>query len=122
MRYFPIIFHQKGSNPTSVMTLPRIFPRRRVLSVLTSASLLLLNSCSTEQASKESSEESSQTIPISEPGSHKKGFKTENPDHIISPFPPHNLIDISRNPKTGKPFQKGDFARDPSTGGIFRIP
>ena len=53
---------------------------------------------------------------------YKKGYKTKNPYQVISPFPPNNLIDISRNPKTGKPFQSGDLARDPSNKQIFRIP
>ena len=53
---------------------------------------------------------------------YRKGYGTENPYQVISPFPPNNLIDISRNPKTGKPFQSGDLVRDPSNKQIFRIP
>ena len=55
-------------------------------------------------------------------GRYKKGYRTKNPFQVISPFPPNNLIDISRNPKTGKPFQSGDLVRDPSNKEIFQIP
>lgn len=54
--------------------------------------------------------------------SYPKGYKTQNPNQVISPFDPHNLIDISNNPKTGRPFVSGDLVRDPSNGQIFRIP
>ncbi len=41
---------------------------------------------------------------------------------MISPYKPHNLIDISKNPKTGQPFRSDDLVKDPSNGQIFRIP
>lgn len=53
---------------------------------------------------------------------HPTGYKTQDPFQIISPFKPNNLIDISKNPKTGQPFVSGDYAKDPSNGQIFRIP
>ena len=53
---------------------------------------------------------------------HPKGHKTQNPNHVISPYKPHNLIDISKNPKTGQPFQSGDLVKDPSNGAIFQLP
>ena len=56
------------------------------------------------------------------PKRYKTGYKTQNPHHVISPFEPNNLIDISRNPKTGQPFVSGDLVKDPSNGQIFRIP
>ena len=56
------------------------------------------------------------------PVKYKKGYKTQNEFQVISPFPPHNLIDISKNPKTGQPFQSGDLVRDPSNEQIFQIP
>jgi hypothetical protein len=55
-------------------------------------------------------------------GHHPTGYKTQDPFQIISPFKPNNLIDISKNPKTGQPFVSGDYAKDPSNGQIFRIP
>ena len=55
-------------------------------------------------------------------GTYPKGFKTDNPHRVISPFKPNNLIDISENPKTGQPFVSGDLVKDPSNGQIFRIP
>ncbi|MBB79806.1 MAG: hypothetical protein CMN02_02190 [Roseibacillus sp.] len=99
-----------------------ISPRLTIVSVAASVSLIVLSSCSNQPALETESGEPSPTTPSAKPESYKRGFKADNPNHIISPFPPHNLIDISRNPKTGKPFQTGDFARDPSTGGIFQIP
>ena len=55
-------------------------------------------------------------------GRHPTGYKTQNPFQVISPYKPNNLIDISKNPKTGQPFVSGDLVRDPSNKQIFRIP
>ncbi len=94
-----------------------------LLAVLASISLCSICSCTQDQGVAGSGiKKSTAPSPGSNPGSYKKAYKTENPNHVISPFPPHNLIDISKNPKTGKPFQKGDFAKDPSNGQTFRIP
>lgn len=41
--------------------------------------------------------------------------RTGNPNRVISPYPPYNVIDI-----TG--FQSGDLARDPTNQQIFRVP
>lgn len=41
--------------------------------------------------------------------------RSTNPNRVISPFPPHNVIDI-----TG--FKSGDLARDPGNRKIFRVP
>jgi len=40
---------------------------------------------------------------------------TKNPDQVISPYEPYNVIDISG-------FHSGQLARDPSNRKIFRIP
>jgi len=40
---------------------------------------------------------------------------TEDPNQVLSPFPPHHRIDI-----TG--FRSGQLAKDPQSGQIFRIP
>lgn len=53
---------------------------------------------------------------------YPKGYKTDNPYQVISPYEPNNLIDVSKNPKTGQPFKSGDLVRDPSNGQIFRLP
>lgn len=63
-----------------------------------------------------------QPEPQPESDRYKKGYKTKNPFQIISPFPPNNLIDISKNPKTGEPFVSGNLVKDPSNGEIFQIP
>ncbi len=55
-------------------------------------------------------------------GKYPTGYKTSNPYQVISPYKPHNLIDISKNPKTGQPFRSDDLVKDPSNGQIFRIP
>jgi len=41
--------------------------------------------------------------------------RTANPNQVLSPFPPYNVIDV-----TG--FNSGQLARDPSNNEIFRIP
>lgn len=41
--------------------------------------------------------------------------KTDNPNQVISPYPPYNLIDV-----TG--FRSGQLAKDPSNQKIFRVP
>lgn len=41
--------------------------------------------------------------------------KTDNPNLVVSPFKPHNVIDVQG-------FQSGQLARDPSNDQIFRIP
>ena len=56
------------------------------------------------------------------PPKYPKGFKTDHPHQVISPYKPHNVIDISENPKTGKPFNSGDYVRDSSNGKIFQLP
>lgn len=66
-------------------------------------------------------EETSHRAPDLE-GDYPKGYKTDKPHQVISPFKPHNLIDISENPKTGQPFRSGDLVKDPSNDQIFRIP
>lgn len=63
-----------------------------------------------------------QTPPPKIEGRHPVGYKTQNPFQVISPYKPNNLIDISKNPKTGQPFTSGDHVKDPSNGQIFRIP
>jgi len=49
------------------------------------------------------------------PDRHPVAQRTENPNQVISPHPPYNVIDV-----TG--FNSGQLARDPSTGKIFRVP
>jgi len=40
---------------------------------------------------------------------------TKNPDQVISPYEPYNVIDVSG-------FHSGQLARDPSNRKIFRLP
>lgn len=97
--------------------------RQSLPAFLAAISLCSICSCTLDQgAAGSGAKKSTAPSPSSNPGSYKKAYRTENPNHVISPFPPHNLIDISKNPKTGEPFKKGDFAKDPSNGQIFRIP
>ncbi len=108
------------------MISPRIPLWRCIPAGLTAVSLLTVCSCREDQNQGTGigtvQKNPARPDPKPRPGSYKKGYKTENPHQIISPYPPHNLIDISKNPKTGEPFKKGDFAKDPSNGQIFRIP
>jgi hypothetical protein len=41
--------------------------------------------------------------------------RTDNPNYVIIPYEPYNVIDVSG-------FRSGDLARDPGTGKIFRVP
>lgn len=50
-------------------------------------------------------------------GGYPTARRTENPDQVISPYEPFNVIDIS-NPR----IEPGKLARDPSNGKIFRVP
>ncbi len=108
------------------MSSPRSPLTRSILAGLTAISLLTVSSCTDDQNQGTGigtvRKGPAKSLPKPRPESYKRGHKTKNPNHIISPYPPHNLIDISKNPKTGEPFRKGDFARDPSNGQIFRIP
>ena len=108
------------------MTFPRSPLSRSIAVVLAVVPLLITSSCTDEQnqhkAIGSARKSPAKALPKPRPGSYKNAHKTKNPSHVISPYPPHNLIDISRNPKTGEPFRKGDFAKDPSNGQIFRIP
>ncbi len=46
---------------------------------------------------------------------HPFAQRTANPNHVISPFSPFNVINVEG-------FRSGQLARDPSNGKIFRIP
>ncbi|MFT4175250.1 MAG: hypothetical protein QM627_01225 [Luteolibacter sp.] len=41
--------------------------------------------------------------------------RTSNPDQVISPYAPYNVIDVAG-------FRSGQLARDPSNQKIFRVP
>jgi hypothetical protein len=41
--------------------------------------------------------------------------RTDNPDRVISPYAPYNVIDVEG-------FKSGALAKDPSNGKIFRVP
>jgi hypothetical protein len=49
------------------------------------------------------------------PDEHPVAQRTANPNHVISPFSPFNVINVEG-------FRSGQLARDPSNGKIFRIP
>ena len=46
---------------------------------------------------------------------HPTAEATETPGRVLSPFPPHNVIDVEG-------FKSGALAKDPSNGKIFRVP
>jgi hypothetical protein len=41
--------------------------------------------------------------------------RTDNPNHVISPYPPYNVVDV-------RDIRRGELARDPTTNEIFRVP
>jgi hypothetical protein len=52
---------------------------------------------------------------INPPTEHPVAQRTANPNHVISPFSPFNVINVEG-------FRSGQLAKDPSNGKIFRIP
>ena len=53
--------------------------------------------------------------PPNAPGKYPTAQFTANPNEVVSPYPPYNLIDIEG-------FKSGQLARDPSNEKIFRVP
>jgi len=53
--------------------------------------------------------------PPDQPGQYPMARPTANPNEVISPFPPYNLIDVEG-------FRSGQLARDPSNKRIFVVP
>jgi len=49
------------------------------------------------------------------PGEYPTATRTANPNEVISPYEPYNVIDIEG-------FRTGQLARDPSNKQIFRVP
>jgi hypothetical protein len=49
------------------------------------------------------------------PGEYPTATRTANPNEVISPFAPYNVIDVEG-------FRSGQLARDPSNNQIFRVP
>ncbi len=60
-----------------------------------------------------------QTPPPVQPPTATGGYptaqRTANPDQVLSPYEPYNVIDVAG-------FKSGQLARDPSNQKIFRIP
>lgn len=52
------------------------------------------------------------------PGDYPTARPTTNPNEVLSPYEPYNVIDISGPPR----FKSGQLARDPSNQKIFRVP
>lgn len=48
-------------------------------------------------------------------GSYPTATRTANPNQVLSPYEPYNVIDVEG-------FKSGQLARDPSNQKIFRIP
>lgn len=48
-------------------------------------------------------------------GSYPTATRTTNPNQVLSPYAPYNVIDVEG-------FQSGKLARDPSNQKIFRVP
>ena len=61
-------------------------------------------------------EEPQQTPPPQlPPGQYPTARKTTNPNQVVSPYPPNNVIDVEG-------FRSGQLARDPTNNQIFRVP
>ena len=57
----------------------------------------------------------SPTPPPSRPGEYPTARSTADPNQVISPYEPFNVIDVEG-------FSSGQLARDPSNQKIFRVP
>jgi hypothetical protein len=55
------------------------------------------------------------TPPPPQPAQYPVAQKTKNPNEVISPYPPYNVIDVSG-------FKSGQKAKDPSNKKIFVVP
>ncbi len=56
--------------------------------------------------------------PVSPPtatGGYPTAQRTDNPNQVLSPYEPYNVIDVEG-------FKSGQLARDPSNQKIFRVP
>jgi len=53
--------------------------------------------------------------PPASTGGYPTAERTANPDQVLSPYEPYNVIDVAG-------FKSGQLARDPSNQKIFRIP
>lgn len=51
-------------------------------------------------------------------GGYPTATATADPDQVLSPYEPYNVIDISGPPR----IESGKLARDPSNQKIFRVP
>jgi len=49
------------------------------------------------------------------PGTYPNAQRTADPNQVISPYAPYNIIDVEG-------FRSGQLARDPSNQKIFRVP
>lgn len=61
------------------------------------------------------------TPPVQPPsvtGGYPTATRTANPDRVLSPYEPYNVIDISGPPR----IESGQLAKDPSNLKIFRVP
>lgn len=58
--------------------------------------------------------QSQRQTPSSKP-SYPLAERTNNPDQVLSPYSPYNVIDVSG-------FKSGQLARDPSNQKVFRVP
>ena len=61
------------------------------------------------------SETSPPPPPPTRPGEYPTAQRTANPNQVISPYEPYNIIDVEG-------FRPGQLARDPSNNKIFRVP
>ncbi|BCX47574.1 hypothetical protein HAHE_14820 [Haloferula helveola] len=56
-----------------------------------------------------------QTRPAPQQSDYPTAQRTTNPDEVLSPYPPHNRINVQG-------YRSGQLVKDPNTGEIFRVP
>jgi hypothetical protein len=55
------------------------------------------------------------SLPVTPRDQYPLAERTDNPNRVLSPFAPYNVIDVEG-------FRSGQLAKDPSNGKIFRVP
>lgn len=57
----------------------------------------------------------SETAPATRPGTYPVAKPTTNPNEVVSPYPPNNIINVEG-------YRSGELVRDPHNKKIFRVP
>ena len=68
-----------------------------------------------EQQQRQPQPPRQQARPTPQQSEYPTAQRTTNPDEVLSPYPPHNRINVQG-------YRSGQLVKDPNTGEIFRVP